>query len=220
MALMTELRYVWFNAAGGSADGTGFTGDLPDLNRLTKLRIFSAPANSITGNFPNYMIDGTMPEINMLMLGWNDNLGGTLGPFGQTNLTMLDLNGCSMTGDLPTSLSSQWNMINLNLGYGNNFTGQFPDLSAMFHLRHVYANGNSFTGTVPMVDTSNTSLQFLYFQNNQMSGEIPAELAEIGNLPKVGTGDLRITNNKFSDADKKSLKDALDADGNLNILYD
>jgi len=124
-----------------------------------------------------------------------------------------------MYGELPSSLSGQHRMTNLNIGYGNNFTGQFPNLSQMYRLRHVYANGNSFTGTLPMVDTSNDALQEVFFQNNQMSGEIPAELAEIGNLPRIGKGDLRITNNKFSDADLQPLIDALSDDGNLNILY-
>ena len=221
VASMTSLRYLWMRYLGGTGDdGTGLTGQIPDLSGLTKLEVFAVAANSLSGNFPNYMIDGTMPNINMISLGWNDNITGTLGPFGQTNLTMLGLNGCSMYGELPSSLSGQHRMTNLNIGYGNNFTGQFPNLSQMFRLRHVYANGNSFTGTLPMVDTSNDALQFLHFQNNQMSGEIPAELAEIGNLPRIGKGDLRITNNKFSDADEKPLKDALEADGNLNILYD
>ena len=215
---MINLRYVWFSDIGGGDDGTGFTGAIPDLSALTKLEVFDVGKNSLTGEFPNYMIDGTMPNINMLTLGWNDNLGGSFGQFGKTNLTMLSVNGCSMSGEIPESITRAKRMVNLNLGYGNSFEGQFPDLSGMSQLRHVYANDNNFTGTVPMVDTSNEDLQFLYFQNNQLSEQIPADLADIGKLPKVGSNDLNVSGNPFSDSELQPIINALKKDGNLNIL--
>jgi len=210
---MTHLRSLW-------ADHVGFTGSFPDISDATGLRFLMVSKNEFTGHFPAYAIDGTMPHMNMLTFAWN-KLTGTLPEFGASqgvNLTMFDVTGNSLTGSVPANVATQTRMINLGFGW-NNFSGHFPsDLTGLHHLRWIYANNNNFTGTLPKVDTADKHLEFLYFQNNQMSGKVPVSLAGIDNLPRIGSGDLRINNNNFSQADVQGLINALKADGKLNVL--
>jgi Leucine-rich repeat (LRR) protein len=206
---LTNIKYLWMGR-------NHFGGELPDLSALTKLEIFTIVKNDLSGDFPDYVIDGTMPNMNMCGMGWN-NFTGTLPEFGtEVNVTMFVVNGSSLSGRIPSSIQRQTRMTNLGLGW-NNFSGQFPqDLTRLNRLRYIRANDNNFTGTVPIVDTSNDKLNFLHFQNNDMSGRIPSSLADIADLPRIDSGDLNISGNNFSPSDLQPLIDALD--GNLNVL--
>ena len=192
-----------------------FTGSIPDLSNLSNLEAFIAKRNAFTGQIPEYFFDGTMPEINMVDLGFNE-LSGSLPEFGKpNNLKALQVDGNQLTGTIPASVSNIGNIKNFGLGW-NQLEGEIPDLSHMHQLRYLRANDNNFTGDPPMVDTTNEDLQFLDLQNNQMSNKVTSDLAKVGNLPKFRELDLR--NNPFSNADLEPLIDALEDDGNLDVL--
>ena len=205
---LTNLRYLWIkkNRLGG---------EVPDLSNLTDLRIISSSFNDFKGPFPDYLIDGTMPDINLIEIAFNE-LTGRLPTIGENNLAMLGLGWNNLEGELP-DLSNLTSMVNLGLDQ-NNFSGEIPDLSHMSRLRYLRANDNNFTGPVPMVDTNNEKLNFLYFQNNQMSGKVPQELANIADLPRIDNNDLNLADNEFSNSDLDPLIDALKSDGNLDVL--
>jgi len=208
---LTNLEALWISFID-------FGGALPDLSGLTKLQFFMTSKNHFTGDFPDYVIDGTMPDINMCSMAWND-FTGTLPEFGTgVSLTMFTVTGNSLHGEIPSSITGQTKIINLGLGW-NEFSGEFPsDLTDLGQLRFIYANDNNFTGTLPRLDTTNDALNFVYFQNNEMSGQIPVSLADIANLPLIGNSDLNISGNNFSKSDLQPLIDALKVKNGLDIL--
>jgi Leucine-rich repeat (LRR) protein len=210
---LAKLKFLWME------NNEGIGGKLPDMSGLHDLEIFLADRNKLTGEIPSYFTDGTMPNINMLQFAWNNFRGQMPEIREPNNLAAFTIEGNGITGQIPDSWGTDAasSMINFGLGW-NEMEGEIPDLSHMGRLRYMRANDNNFTGKVPMVDTSNEKLNFLHFQNNQMSGEVSAELAKIADLPRIGSGDLRVDNNNFSASDLESLINALKADGNLHIL--
>jgi Leucine-rich repeat (LRR) protein len=208
---LTNLKFLWMQ------DNEGMGGSLPDMSALTNLEIILLDFCGLTGEIPREFYDGTMPNINMTQLAWN-NFSGTMPEIKKpNNLKAFTINGNKITGTIPDSwgTSAAGKMINFGLAW-NQLEGPIPDLSHMRQLRYVRVNNNNFTGTIPMVDTSNKNLQFLHFHNNQFSGEIPAELAEVVNLPKFR--DLNISNNKFSDLDMQALIDSIKPKSDVNFL--
>lgn len=208
---LTKLRYLWM----GNNEGIG--GHLPDMSTLTELEIFLADRNKLTGEIPSYFTDGTMPNINMVGLAWN-NFSGTMPEIGEpNNLKMFTIDGNDITGSVPDSWGSDvaGKLINFGLGW-NELEGEIPDLSYMSRLRYVRANDNNLTGTVPMVDTDNEKLQFIHLQNNCLSGEIPYQLAQVGKLPKFR--ELNVSGNQFSEIDLQPIVTSLKGIGKLDII--
>jgi hypothetical protein len=206
----TKLRFFWLQ-------GNNFSGSIPDLSNLVDLETFIAQKNDLSGEIPGWMFDGTMPKINLVDFAWNE-FTGSLPEFGSpNNLKAFLADGNNLTGRIPASVDNIAGIINLSLGW-NELEGQIPDLSHMSRLRFFRGSANNFTGSVPMVDTSNEKLNFLHFQDNQLSGEVPAELAKIADLPRIGSGDLNISNNEFSSSDLQPLIKELEKTGKLSIL--
>ena len=208
---LTKLKYLWMS------DNEGIGGQLPDMSGLHDLEIFLADRNKLTGEIPSYFTDGTMPNINMIGFAWN-NFSGTLPEVREpNNLKMFTADGNNLTGQIPDSWGSDAarRLINFGLGW-NNLEGKIPDLSHMGRMRYLRANDNNFTGSVPMVDTRNKKLQFIHLQNNQLSEQIPPELAEIGNLPKFR--ELNVSGNLFSESDLQQFITILRAKGTLDIF--
>jgi len=210
---LSSLKFLWME----NNDDIG--GQLPDMSALTDLEIILVDFNGLTGEIPQEFYDGTMPNINMTQLAWN-NFSGTMPEIREpNNLAAFTIDGNGITGQIPASWGTDAasGLINFGLGW-NDLDGEIPDLSHMSRLRFFRGISNEFTGQVPMVDTSNEALNFLHFQDNNLSGEVPAELADIAELPRISSGDLNLSNNNFSDGDLEELIGALSDSGNLNIL--
>jgi Leucine-rich repeat (LRR) protein len=207
---LTKLQNIWLAR-------NNFGGEIPDISSLRDLRIFIVTGNDLEGEIPGYLVDGTMPEINLVNLAWN-SLSGPLPEFGTpNNLKAFQVDGNNLTGTIPNSISNIPRMINFSLGW-NELEGEIPDLSHMGQLRYIRANNNNFTGAPPMVDTTNDKLNFLHFQSNNMTERVPTGLADIAGLPRIGSGDLNVSGNNFSDSDLEPLIHELESDGSLNIL--
>jgi Leucine-rich repeat (LRR) protein len=208
---LESLKFLWMQ------NNHDLGGQLPDLSALTGLEIILLDFNGLTGEIPGELFDGTMPNINMAQLAWN-NFSGTMPEIREpNNLAAFTIEGNGITGQIPDSWGTDAasSMINFGLGW-NELEGEIPDLSHMGRLRYLRANDNNFTGTVPMVDVNNDKLQFIRVQNNSLSEKIPPELAEVGNLPKFR--DLNVQNNSLTDGDLDPIINALEDDNNMEIF--
>ncbi|KAG6472126.1 leucine-rich repeat receptor protein kinase HPCA1-like [Zingiber officinale] len=127
---------------------------------------------------------GTLSELRILDLSFNNELGGQLTPSigSLMKLTTLILAGCSFTGSIPDELGSLQNLSYLALN-SNQFTGKIP--SSMGKLSNLFwfdIADNHISGSLPVSNGQEPGLDLLYhakhfhFNKNQLSGFIPEKL--------------------------------------------
>lgn len=133
-----------------------------------------------------------------------------------TDLVSLDVSSNSLSGAIPSSLSSCLALHTLNLG-GNQFVGTVPDLSPLKNLvyfsvassqlsgnfpkfllqlpeaQHIDLLRNSFTGRIPKQIGGLTGLTYLGLDKCAFSGTIPSNLGLLTRLAK-----LAVNGNKLS----------------------
>ncbi|GJP82987.1 hypothetical protein CLOP_g13199, partial [Closterium sp. NIES-67] len=84
-----------------------------------------------------------------------------------------DLSSNSITGSIPSSITSLTQLVFLNIG-GNLLDGSIPDsLDSMVVLMNLNMSGNHLKGSIPTTLGSMGSLKFLYMNDNQLTGSIP-----------------------------------------------
>jgi len=92
-----------------------------------------------------------------------------------TELTVLKLNQCNLSGDLPKELYSLTNLTELWLQNGK-ITGSFPaELGQLKKLSKFYIDRNQISGPLPAEIGELTELTMLNIANTQISGGFPAE---------------------------------------------
>ncbi|XP_042444810.1 leucine-rich repeat receptor protein kinase HPCA1-like isoform X2 [Zingiber officinale] len=127
---------------------------------------------------------GTLSELRILDLSFNNKLGGQLTPSigSLMKLTTLILAGCSFTGSIPDELGSLQNLSYLALN-SNQFTGEIP--SSMGKLSNLFwfdISDNHISGPIPVSNELEPGLDLLYhakyfhFNKNQLSDDIPEKL--------------------------------------------
>ncbi|KAJ1256514.1 hypothetical protein BS78_K012900 [Paspalum vaginatum] len=207
-------------------------GEIPlDLPRnLEKLSLFD---NNLTGIIPSYLanistlmhldlvgnnIEGNIPEeftklleLQLLFLGVN-KLSGC---FPQLVLNLSSLVGFdvalnSLSGDVPSNFGSALPSLQyLELG-GNFFHGHIPSgLNNASKLFHIDLPSNNFSGVVPTL-ANLSSLRYLMFTENQLSGDFPTSIANLNNLIM-----LSLHGNRF----KGVVPEWLGTLPNLQIIY-
>ncbi|KAL1208968.1 putative inactive receptor kinase [Cardamine amara subsp. amara] len=109
-------------------------------------------------------------------------------------VTILRLPGVALSGNIPEGIFgnlTQLRTLSLRL---NALTGSLPlDLSNSSNLRHLYLQGNRFSGEIPQVLFSLTNLVRLNLASNSFTGEISSDFT---NLRRLKT--LFLENNKLS----------------------
>eukprot|EP01113_Clastostelium_recurvatum_P034089 TRINITY_DN4585_c0_g1_i2.p1 TRINITY_DN4585_c0_g1~~TRINITY_DN4585_c0_g1_i2.p1 ORF type:complete len:1062 (-),score=268.58 TRINITY_DN4585_c0_g1_i2:114-3299(-) len=91
-----------------------------------------------------------------------------------TELNLLDLSSCALSGSLPSSMSSlRVSLTQLDL-YNNAFSGTLPDwLGSLVLLQRLSLQQNQFEGTIPESLNLLDSLGELSLSNNKLWGTIP-----------------------------------------------
>ncbi len=154
------------------------SGSIPsELGSLTALTNLSLGRNSLSGSIPSEL--GSLTSLTSLNFSRNQFTGAIPTQLGSlTNLTWLDLSNNQLTGNIPAELGNLTKLLRLDLGNDSESTG-----------------GNSISGEIPTTLGKLTSLMWLDLSHNQLSGEIPAQLANLAPattpISTSGRGNLR-----------------------------
>lgn len=195
---------------------SNFVGPIPDsIGNLTLLTNLDLSSNSISGPIPDSI--GGLRSIKKIQL-YNNRLSGELPEIigNLTTLFSLDISQNSLTGKLPEkiaalplqylhlcdnfldgevpeSLASNPNLLNLKL-FNNSFYGELPrNLGLNTYLNEIDVSTNNFVGEIPKFLCHGNQLQKIVLFNNRLSGNFPESYGSCDSLYYV-----RIENNQLS----------------------
>ncbi|KAB2616009.1 receptor-like protein 2 [Pyrus ussuriensis x Pyrus communis] len=184
-----------------------FSGKIsPGLGECSKLQIFRAGNNNLSGLLPNDIDNATKLEEIALP---SNSLNGAIGEriFNLTNLAILDLSfnqfsgilpshfgklsklkhlalDCNhFEGSLPPSLMNCTNLVEIHMAV-NNLEGDISMLnfSKLSHLSKLELSLNHFTGTFPTSLYSCESLKSINLATNNLEGQIQPEILSLKSL--------------------------------------
>ena len=182
---LTRLEEVnlWGNEMGGT---------IPNLSRLTSLKLLKLQYNSLTGTIPTWF--GSMNSLGGLYLHRNDLTGSIPSELGQlTRLRRLWLDRNDLTGTIPPELGSMSNLGTLNL-HTNRLSGTIPtQLANLSRLQHFALHNNALTGTIPTGLGNLSELTRIAVSNNRLTGTIPAGLGTLDKLTLLWLSQNQLT---------------------------
>ena len=211
------LSILTFTLQNLNLSSNAFTGSIPfDLGTLSKLGNVNLSYNQLNGQIPG--LSGLFAATN-LNLSYN-KLGGSLtNVFLPTQLQAIDLSYNSITGSIPLgfAISSSATLQSLRLRR-NSLTGGIPNsLPSLSQLQYLDLSKNSLTGSLGYVivgsiarlqglDLSDnrfsgslqslgflTALTNLNLANNSLTGSIPVDVVQLGNLISMDLSDNRLS---------------------------
>ncbi|CAE5960119.1 unnamed protein product [Arabidopsis arenosa] len=175
-----------------------FTGQLPsNLGNLRSLKRLLISSNNITGRIPESL--SNLKNLTDFRIDGN-SLSGKIPDFigNWTRLGRLDLQGTSMEGPIPASISNLKNLTELRITDLRGPTSSFPDLqnmtnmerlvlrnclirepipeyigTSMSNLKLLDLSSNMLNGTIPDTFRSLTAFNFMYLNNNSLTGPVP-----------------------------------------------
>ncbi|KAL5708378.1 non-specific serine/threonine protein kinase [Ranunculus cassubicifolius] len=167
-----------------------FTGEIPPaIYNISSLQTLSVLSNRLTGSFP--------PDLGIILPNLREvyaNGNQFSGPLPRslanaTNLELFDVLVNEFTGDVPNNLGSLQNLYwfavsHNNLGRGEAGDWSFIDsLTNCSSLTTLSLSINNFGGVLPMsISNFSSPLKMLYLGDNPVSGPIPEEIGNLGNL--------------------------------------
>jgi len=164
--------------------------DDPKNKRVVKLRI---ETNNLTGTVPLEL--SLLSEIEILTLGGNSDLGGTLPPE-LGNLLFLDFlqfSGCSLNGTIPEEYSKLTNLVTFAM-FRNQLSGTIgTSIIGGFNLERLDLGLNQLTGPIPDIFNTQSPLARVYLDENQLTGTFPSSLYAQPRLEQ-----LFLSNNRFT----------------------
>ncbi|XP_039158294.1 putative receptor-like protein kinase At3g47110 [Eucalyptus grandis] len=201
----TELRYLCI-------DTNGFSGKLPSLGNLYKLRVLQMYTNQVGSGKPedlSFLCSLTnITKLEEVNIGFNKfggvlpkclgNLSTTLNQFSTAmnqisgeipeeignlvNLEVLFLNFNQLSGVIPSNLGNLQNLKKLGLSR-NNLRGTIPSsLGNLTEMINLDLSGNNFHGQIPSRISKCRSLNKLDLSYNNLSGAIPPHLIGLSSL--------------------------------------
>ncbi|PRP79695.1 LRR receptor-like serine/threonine-protein kinase GSO2-like [Planoprotostelium fungivorum] len=190
---LTQLSYLGLN-------NNGFTGPIPatitSLPLIQQLYMYSClfegelpewrtPHPALTNmDISNNTLTGSVPK------SWSQLVG----------LQTLRIDHNQLTGDLLNIFNNMTQLQMINSGF-NYFTGPVPDVFNQPTLQFLRMDYCYHTGTIPSSILSNSNIQQLYLNKNQLSGPIPDA---IGNMTNLNL--LYLFKNQFSGEIPKSIQ--------------
>ena len=157
-------------------------------NNLTNLKVLNLNNNQFTGT-----ISGVVSKcFNLFILHISNNyMSGKIPALigNMTELSALDMRNNSFEGQVSCELIS---LPFLDLSH-NSSSGTLPKCLMQDRTKHIYLQGNNFTGSLPNAFLNSSFLRALDVRDNSLSGNIPLEIGSLYRL-KV----LMLAGNHFS----------------------
>ncbi|CAI0398780.1 unnamed protein product [Linum tenue] len=167
-----------------TANWTGVECDKPN----SQVKKIILDGFNLTGNFDSASLCSA-PALAVLSLNGNLIAGSLPDQIGDCRrLTHLYLNGNRFSGPVPSTVSRLNNLKRFEIS-NNGFSGQLPDLTRVSGLIAFVADGNQFTGGIPL-GFDFTNLERFNVSNNILSGPIPDVDGKFGITSFSGNADL------------------------------
>ncbi|XP_062016670.1 receptor-like protein 3 isoform X2 [Rosa rugosa] len=171
------------------------SGSLPeDIYDATALEEIAIPANSFYGGISNRIVNLT--NLTILDLYFNHFSGMLPIDIGKlSKLKVLLLHSNNLEGSLPPSLLNCTNLMELNLGF-NLLKGDIStfNFSRLGQLRKLDFMSNRFTGILPISLYSCKSLRAIRLSVNNLEGQIQPEIVSLKYLSFLSLSGNRLTN--------------------------
>ncbi|XP_061370098.1 receptor-like protein kinase 7 [Gastrolobium bilobum] len=191
----TNLQYL-------DLGGNLFTGGVPELSTLNKLKYLNLNASGISGVFPWKSLEN-LASLTFLSLGDNllERASFPLEVLKLEKLYWLYLTNCSITGNIPLGIGNLTQLQNLELS-DNQLSGEIPaDIGKLKSLKQLELYDNYLSGKIPLGFGNLTNLVKFDASNNQLEGDL-SELRSLANLAS-----LQVFENQFSGAIPEKLGD-------------
>ncbi|XP_040377166.1 leucine-rich repeat receptor protein kinase MSL1-like [Oryza brachyantha] len=167
--------------------GNMLSGTIPvELGELRNITTINLSSNALVGP----VLPWTAPFASLQGLFMSGNrLNGSI-PAGigsiLPQITMLDLSGNALTGNLPLDLLCKKSLNHLDVSH-NNITGQIPfschdGKESPIPLVFLNASSNCLSGSLDESISNFTKLTYLDLHNNSLTGRLPSALAGISSL--------------------------------------
>ena len=175
--------------------GNNFTQHaLLPLSKLNRLQWLDISSNGLTGTIPTLL--STLTSLVELNLAFS-TLHGTVPTFLilLTNLQFLDMSLNVLSGTIPTNVLSGWpGMTMLNV-QGNSLVGSLPSsIGSLRQLQGLYLGNNGFVGSLPSTLSALSALTCLHLEQNRFVGH----LSKSTTSPWTMLQELRLDGNMLS----------------------
>jgi len=192
-------------------DGEATTTPFSNMNILTSLQMEDNYIVTTQSGFPPTL--ASMTSVQQIVMSYNI-LKGPISDstFAQlSQLTHLEAESNYITGDLPTSLLQNSNLLYIYMRR-NSMTVHLPTVLAPGTLPSIFAlwlDTNIVNGGIPSSISNHTMLASLSITNATLTGTLPSELGQLAGLRRVWL----YTNNLYG-----TIPQSLDADTELEVL--
>jgi len=133
----------------------------------------------------------------------------------QGNVTVINLQGYGLNGNIPTSIGNFSQLYYLRLSF-NQLTGSIPSTIGNLHqLWLLYLHFNNLSGPIPDTLGNLPNLQYLYLRGNNLSGSIPSSLGNLTGLILCGLGQNQLSGTIPSSLGNLTHVTGLDFNNNL-----
>uniref|UniRef100_A0A0E0HSF1 Leucine-rich repeat-containing N-terminal plant-type domain-containing protein n=1 Tax=Oryza nivara TaxID=4536 RepID=A0A0E0HSF1_ORYNI len=181
IGLLPKLSTIWL-------DNNNLFGELPpELGKHSPLSSIGISNNNLSGPLPETLCaNGELYGIYASNNNFSRNLPANLGDCVLLQELVLDNNRFS--GDFPEKI---WLLPELEIVMipNNNFTGVLPAVLSS-NIQHIEMGNNMFSGSIPRTAIS---LRGFWAENNQLDGELPADMSKLANLTDLSMPDNHIT---------------------------